>query len=182
MLRRRSIRLPAYDYTSAGAYFVTICVWGRECALGDVVDGEMGLSDLGHIVAESWAWLADHHPYVTLDAWAIMPNHMHGIIIIHDDVCRGGSRTAPTTGIGAASSADKRKPLGRLIGAFKTTSTKRINEVRGLPGTPFWQRNYYERVVRNEGELRAIREYIADNPLHWQLDRENPANERTPER
>jgi REP element-mobilizing transposase RayT len=143
---RRSIRLPEYDYASAGAYFVTICVQGGECVLGNVVAGEMQLNDRGRAAAESWAWLGDRYPYVSLDAWVVMPNHMHGIIVISDgeDAPRdargeGGSRTAPTGT--APSGAVKRKPLGRLVGAFKTVSTRRINELRDMPGTPFWQRN-----------------------------------------
>jgi REP element-mobilizing transposase RayT len=168
---RRSIRLKGYDYRSAGAYAVTTCVNGRELSLGRVVDGEMELSDLGRVAAESWTWLEEQYPYVSLDAWVVMPNHLHGIIVIHDDDGdggRGGSRTAPT----------KRKPLGRLIGAFKTVSTKRINQVRDTPGARFWQRNYYEKIIRNERQLHALRRYIMDNPRQWALDSENPASHR----
>ena len=95
-----------------------------------------------------------------------MPNHLHGIIMIRDDIRRGGSRTAPT---------EKRKPLGRLIGAFKTVSTKRINELRLTSGGPFWQRNYYEHVIRSEEELAEVREYILNNPARWNEDENNPA-------
>jgi len=84
---------------------------------------------------------------------------MHGVLII-DDPCRGCSRTAPT----------KRKSIGRLIGAFKTVSTKNINQLRSNVGTPVWQRNYYERIIRNESELDSIREYIQNNPAQWALD------------
>ena len=95
--KRRSIRVPGYDYASPGAYSVTICVRDRECLLGDVVDGTVVLNDVGRIVRDSWVWLDRHHPYVTLDEWVVMPNHLHGIIVITDDSeCRGGSRTAPT--------------------------------------------------------------------------------------
>jgi putative transposase len=158
--------------------------------LGAVVDGEMILSDHGRIAEDAWRWLAERHPYVTLDAWVVMPNHLHGIIVI-EDVSAGCSRTAPIArnvpldGRGASRSAPtesnaskERKPLGRLIGAFKTVSTKRINELRGTPGQVFWQRNYYERAIRNHRELDAIREYIANNPLHWELDQENPGSTR----
>ncbi|MBI3025425.1 MAG: transposase, partial [Candidatus Tectomicrobia bacterium] len=101
----------------------------------------------------------------------VMPNHFHGILVIHD-VRRGGSRTAPTETIAPLS--QRRKTLGRLIGAFKTISTKRINAERRTPGQMFWQRNYYEHVIRNEKEMQAIRDYIATNPLRWHLDAENP--------
>ena len=161
---RQTLRLPEYDYSQGGAYFVTICVQGRECVLGKVQDGEVCLSPLGEIAAESWAWIEAGYPQVSLDVWVVMPNHIHGIIILMTDG-RGGSRTAPTT---------KPKPLGRLIGAFKTISTKRINAMRLAPATRFWQRNFYEHVIRNESSLSRIREYIVNNPLRWELDRENP--------
>jgi len=161
---RRSIRLKGYDYTQAGAYFVTIVTQNRICLFGDIVEGEVRLSALGQIVAESWQWLAMRYEYVDLDECIIMPNHLHGIIVISDDG-RSGSPTAPTAG--------KRKPIGRLIGALKTVSTKAINEQRGTPGASVWQRNYYEHVIRNEDSLNRIREYIITNPLRWHLDREN---------
>jgi REP element-mobilizing transposase RayT len=119
-------------------------------------------------VEETWLWLADQYEFVHLDEYVIMPNHLHGIIVI-GDTCRGASRSAPTR-------VAKRKPLGRLVGAFKTVSTKRINEIRGTLGVPVWQRNYYERVIRNGEELNRVRQYIIDNPAHWEQDRENPNN------
>jgi hypothetical protein len=126
-----------------------------------------------------------------LDEWVLMPNHFHGIIVIHDvcDVvsgwdglcCRGGSRgggsrTAPTTPVAMADAIPvKQKPLGRLVGAFKTVSTKHINQIRGTPGLPVWQRNYYEHVIRNDASLNRIRRYILENPSRWGEDHENPA-------
>ena len=163
--KRRSIRLKDYDYAEAGAYFVTLCSWQRECLFGDILDGEIQLNRFGEVVADSWHWLTSQYPYVELDEWAAMPNHLHGIIVIAAD--KGGSRTAPT---------EKTKPLGRLIGAFKTVSTKQINNIRNNPGCPVWQRNYYERIIRNDTELERAREYIINNPLKWALDKENPAN------
>ena len=179
---RRSIRLKGYDYTQAGAYFVTVCAHGRECLFGEVAEGEMRLNDYGRIVASTWEWLAEQYPYVELDEWVVMPNHVHGIVVMVDDTGRGesptdedvlstrrgGSRPAPTA------DKPKRKPLGQLIGSFKTVSAKRINQMRAAPGAPVWQRNYYERIVRNERALNAIRQYIANNPLKWALDRDNP--------
>lgn len=163
-LRRRSLRLPEYDYSQSGAYFVTICVQGRECVLGEIQAGAVCLSPVGEIAANSWAWLEVGYPQISLDAWVVMPNHIHGIIALETDG-RGGSRTAPTA---------KPKPLGRLIGAFKTISTKGINALRRMPGLPFWQRGYYEHVIRDDASLNRIREYIANNPVRWELDRENP--------
>ena len=112
----------------------------------------MCVNDAGRVAAESWRWLASQYPYVTLDEWTVMPNHLHGILILTG---RGGSRTAPTV-----------KPLGRLIGAFKTVSTRRINQLRRTPGALVWQRNFWEHIVRDEPELQRIRTYIRDQTLN----------------
>ncbi len=165
---RRIIRLQGYDYSQPGAYFVTICVQNRECLFGDVRRGKMVLNELGEIVAESWQWLERQYEHVEMDEWVVMPNHLHGIMVIKD--CRGGSRTAPT-----GSDQPKRKPLGRLIGAFKTVSTKRVNEIQNTPGAKLWQRNYYEHIIRSEEDLKRIRTYLAQNPAKWEFDRENPS-------
>jgi len=170
--RRRSIRLQGYDYRQAGAYFVTICARHRDCLFGDVEDGSIRLNDAGQIVVTTWRWLERQYDDVALDAWVAMPNHLHGIIVI-TDCGRGGSRTVPTAGRTAAPTRN-RKPLGRLIGAFKTVSTKQINAMRNTPGAAVWQRNYYEHIIRNDGSLNRIREYIANNPMQWEPDRENP--------
>jgi REP element-mobilizing transposase RayT len=159
---RRSIRLKGYDYSQAGAYFLTICTQHRKCLFGEIIDGEVHLNPAGQIISDSWEWLATQYPYVDLDAWVIMPNHLHGIVVISD---QGGSRTALT---------EKRKPIGRLVGAFKTVSTKRINEFHKTPAMKLWQRNYWEHIVRNASELNRLREYIRNNPAKWALDRLNP--------
>jgi REP element-mobilizing transposase RayT len=167
---RRSIRRPGYDHSQPGAYFVTICTRNRECVLGEAVEGEVRLNEAGRVVSDTWNWLGRQYPYVEPDEWVIMPNHLHAIVIIHanpsDEPSRGGSRTAPTL--------PRRKPLGLSIGALKTVSAKRINELRGTPGAAVWQRNYFEHVLRDEEDLRRIREYIAHNPLSSEIDEENP--------
>jgi putative transposase len=124
-LNRRSIRLKEFDYSQAGAYFVTLCTKFRKPILGEIIDGTMHMNETGLIIAKTWKWLSEQYFYVKLDAWAIMPNHFHGIVFLLDDR-RGGSRTAPT----------KRKSLGHLIGAFKTVSTKQINQLHGTPVNP----------------------------------------------
>ena len=170
---RRSIRLQSYDYSWPGAYFITLCVREKECVLGDIVDGEMRLSEIGQIVTEAWLWLAERYPHLELDEWTIMPNHLHGIIVLAYDDRRGGSRSV-LQGDSRISPTDRGKPLGQLIGAFKTVSTKRINALRGTPGVPFWQRNYWEHVIRDEIDLNRIRQYIENNPRHWHEDQLNP--------
>ncbi len=155
---RRSIRLQHYDYRQAGAYFITVGTHQHVSIFGEITDDAMRLNAYGHIVVEDWCWLADHHESVELDAFVIMPNHLHGIIVISGP--EGGSRTAPT------------KPLGRIIGAFKTVSTKHVNAWRETPGATLWQRNFYEHIIRNDTDLDRIREYIASNPAHWSEDAE----------
>jgi REP element-mobilizing transposase RayT len=132
--------------------------------LGEIINGKMVLNHTGQIVCETLKWLEKQYDHVELDEWVIMPNHIHGIIVITNN-CRGGSRTAPTV---------KRKPIGRLVGAFKTVTTKHINQIRKTPGKNLWQRNYYEHVIRNEDDLQRIRKYIVENPIKWNFDRENP--------
>ena len=135
---------------------MTICTQNRECLFGEITDGKMVLNDDGRMVADSWEWLAEQYDHVSLDDCVVMPNHLHGIIVIIDGF-RGGSRTAPT---------GKRKSLGRLIGAFKTVSTKQINQIRKTPGAKLWQRNYYEHIIRDKNDLNRIRKYIVNNPLN----------------
>lgn len=160
---RRSIRLPGYDYTQPGMYYVTLRVDNRAwntrqnppARMAAIVNGGgVRLTRIGRIVARTWTWLSRHHPYVELDAWVIMPDHLHGIIVILDD------DEMPTP-------VSKRKPLGRLVGAFKTVSTKALNQLWETSGARFWQRNYYEHIVRDMGDLGRIRAYIANNPRRW---------------
>ena len=154
---RRSIRLPGYDYAQAGAYFITIVCKDRELQLEEPASRDA--------VEQSWQWLAAQYTYVELDEYVVMPNHLHGIIVIEDSV--GAVREPPLL--------RARKPLGRLIGAFKTVSTKRINRIKDTPGHAVWQRNYYEHIIRSEAELSRIRQYISENPARWSDDSENPA-------
>jgi putative transposase len=177
---RRSIRLPGYDYSKPGAYFVTICVQNRECLLGEIENKTVRLNEFGTIVRETWEWLANHYPYIRLDEFVVMPNHFHGILWIQDVSCRGGSRTASTKKQDdensieiPANNATKIKPVGRIIGAFKTVSSKQINIRRKLPGVSFWQRDFYDHIGRDENELVRIRQYIRKNPEIWDSDGEN---------
>jgi REP element-mobilizing transposase RayT len=167
---RRSIRLKGYDYTQAGVYFITICTQDRACLFGEVVGGEMRVNPLGEIVAWTWNDLPNHNPHVELDAFVVMPNHVHGIIVIVDNPVGAGSEPAPTM----AMVTIRRHGLPEIVRQFKTFSARRINALRGTPGIPVWQRNYYEHIIRDEESLKRIREYIANNPMQWALDRENP--------
>lgn len=171
--RRRSIRLKGYDYTQAGGYFITLVAHDRQCLFGEIINGEMRLNEYGAIVTEEWNHTAMIRPNVELDAFVVMPNHIHGIIMI---VCRGESQFAPTETI--EPKQPFRSPsgtIGAIIRGFKSATTKRINQSRNTPGVPVWQRNYYEHIIRNDKDLHAIQGYIVNNALQWELDRENPS-------
>jgi REP element-mobilizing transposase RayT len=164
---RQSIRLQGYDYSNQCAYFVTICTWSRENILGNVLNSAMQLTSFGEIVMKCWEELPNHYKNIELDQFVIMPNHLHGIIWINGDIAGTGFKPAPT---------DKRHGLSEIVRALKTFSSRRINKNRNISGTPVWQRNYFDRIIRNEKELTAIREYIINNPLQWELDENNPVN------
>ena len=169
--RRKQLRLKHYNYSDPGMYFVTICVHNRECLFGDIVDGEMRLNEFGQIVCDEWLKTSDIRPNVELDYFIVMPNHFHGIVRIMSDR-RGVLQYAPTSEKRAFHSPSQ--TIGAIVRGFKSATTKYINQLRGAPGVPVWQRNYYEHVIRNENELFETRKYIQDNPLKWDLDPENP--------
>ena len=161
---RRSIRLKGYDYSREGAYFVTICTQYRLCLFGEVVDGEMRLNDAGRIAEQCWLAIPNHFPHVALDAFVIMPNHIHGVLWIVGDV--GAKNFSPLPPRGTS------KTIGSVIRGFKIGVTKWFRENTDI--YTVWQRNYYEHIIRTEDALHRIRRYIATNPLRWHLDRENP--------
>jgi REP-associated tyrosine transposase len=151
---RRSMRLAGYDYSQAGAYFVTICTHDRIPLFGEVIDDAVRLSPNGIVVMATRGGLSVHYPNLDLDAFIVMPNHIHGIIVLAD-----------------VSSA--RHGLPEIVRGFKTFSARSINELRRTRGTPLWQRGYYEHVIRIEKALNRVRSYIAENPRRWADDPEN---------
>ena len=183
---RQSRRLDDWDYTQAAAYFVTICTRDRVCLFGEVETGRMGLNRYGRIAAEEWRRTANLRDSVALDAFIVMPNHVHGIIVIQTDgnggpdVLRGDTArrvaTATTTD-GAGSSSDRQcgRPqagsLGTIVGAYKSAVTRCINQHRSVSGESVWQRNYHDHIIRNDEEWRRIRQYIRTNPARWHCDR-----------
>jgi REP element-mobilizing transposase RayT len=157
---RRSIRLVGYDYAQSGVYFVTLVTHGRELLFDDPV--------LRRVAETMWRRIPEHASHVTLDEWVVMPNHLHGIIVIEVPVGECPNRAGDPLGPPAGS-------LGAVVGNYKSVTTRRINHIRKTLGVPVWQRNYYERVIRNQRELEATRRYVIDNPLYWNEDRKNPA-------
>lgn len=150
---RKRQRLAGFDYALPGPYFVTICTADRACLLGSIADGAMIASDCGAIVERVWHGLPEHFTGLSLDAFVLMPNHVHGILSWQD-------------GLG------HRLPL--IIGNFKTWSARQVNHQRATPGRALWQRGFYEHIIRNDTDLDRIRTYIAENPVRWDLDPENP--------
>ncbi len=157
---RRSIRLKGYDYSQSGAYFVTICTHNR----GLLFEEE----EVKKILDKEWLNTGRIRQNVILDEFVVMPNHLHGIIMITQGV--GAYCDTPLQNRFKSPS----KTVGAIIRGFKSTTTRQINLFHKTPGIPIWQRNYYDHIIRNEYELNKIREYIKNNPLKWSLDRENP--------
>lgn len=178
---RRSIRLKGYDYRQPGAYFVTICTYRWQSLLGKVIDGEMVLNSVGRIVEKEWLKAAVVRSNVTLDEFVIMPNHLHGIIVMGDSNVGATCQVDPTRAHSVICASDTKRAkgpkagsLGAIIGQFKRTATLRINRLRGTRRKPVWQRNYYEHVIRSDESLNRIRAYIHYNPARWDLDKYNP--------
>ncbi len=144
--KRRRLPLADYDYAQTGAYFVTICTRSHANLFGAVLDGEMVRNDAGETVARCWDEIPRHFPEVELDAFVVMPNHVHGVLMLADEPVRAGHA----------------RPLHVIVGSFKSAVSRRLGSV--------WQRSYWERVVRSENELDQIRDYIEDNPLRWPVD------------
>ena len=167
---RKSVRLLHYDYSQAGAYFITICVKDREPLFGSVSEDAVNLSQFGHVVEEEWNKTAVIRNNVEIDEYVVMPNHFHGIVVLKDFE-RSDSRKehfgAPVAG-----------SLSTIVRLFKQACTVHINKLRDTPHAPLWQRSYYEHIVRNDKDLQRVREYIVNNPLQWSIDEENPKNSR----
>lgn len=175
MHHRRSVRLQGYDYSQVGAYFVTVCTQARAFLFGDVVDGVMRVNDAGRMVEQCWLAVSNHFPHVDLDAFVVMPNHVHGIIVITDRAV-GAKNVSPLPGDNTAErrpSGAPSKSIGSIVRGFKIGVTKWFRKNTATPAV--WQRNYYEHIIRDEESLIRIRQYILDNPARWAFDRENPA-------
>jgi len=175
---RRSIRLNSYDYRQSGSYFITVCTHDRKCFFGTVDGREMQLNDVGQMVKSTWQELPSRFSSVWLDEFTVMPNHIHGVILVGAQFIAPKLTASQDFGILNPGTLERgainRAPtLGKIVRAYKARSTRLIRRM----ATPdfAWQRNYYEHVVRDEKSLNRIREYILTNPARWDSDRENPA-------
>ena len=172
--RRRVLRLPDFDYTQDGAYFITIVTQGRRCLLGRIEDSEIHLSDAGSLIENAWIRLPERFPSVAIDQFVVMPNHLHGILTIEEGTDHVG---APL--VGACPPCEDQEislpALGDIVGAFKSfTTVEYIRGVKEAQWPPFegklWQRNYYEHIIRDEDALNDIRKYVVENPARWADD------------
>jgi putative transposase len=175
---RRSTRLKDYDYSREGAYFITICAQNRKSFFGEIIEGEMLLNDAGSMIREWWLRLSDKCQLVETDEYVIMPNHLHGIVLI---VGADQRVRPPKNNEGEHVGSPLRPSLSQVIQWFKTMTTN--DYIKGVKnkGWPafegrLWQRNYYDHIIRNESELNQIRRYIIDNPEAWELDKYHPSN------
>ncbi len=170
---KKQFRLPHYDYSSDGFYFVTVCTKNRKEFFGEIKNNIMGLNEIGCLAAKFWQEIPNHFENVNLDIWQIMPNHLHGIVIIGCDNSVGTRdlaflRNETTNKFGPLI----KNSLSSIIHGFKS-SVKRWCNQNGYQNFA-WQPRFHERVIRNDNELNRIREYIIYNPQKWEFDRNNP--------
>lgn len=183
---RRSIRLRGYGYTQPGSYFVTMVTHRRAPLFGEIAGGKMRLNDWGKIAAECWLAIPDHYDHVGLDEFTVMPNHIHGIILISENGIKMANNVGATLWV-APTKTDPNgnhpsrggkitiaaNSIGSMVGQYKSIAAKRINTARGTPAMAVWQRNYWEHIIRNDTELARIRGYIRNNPMRWEMDTKN---------
>jgi len=180
--RIESTRLPDYDYSKPGGYFVTICTQNKTHCFGEIDNGKMILNEYGKIVENCWKKIPEHFTHITLDYFVIMPNHTHGIIIINPVETQHAASLHKQNKISVetqhAASLQNTNKLGCLVSgslpviirSFKSACSKQINTLRNSTNPPIWQPRFYEHIIRNEKSLLKIREYITNNPLNWELD------------
>ncbi len=178
---RQSYRLKSYDYSSQGAYFITITTHDREYVFGDIQNGKMELNGYGQILQEIWNHLPRYFPSIDLDEFIIMPNHIHGIISVGAPFMAPFHDMAPLIGINEGVIKDHgvmpdtgaincAPTVGRVIRYFKAKTAYSIHQLD--PSISVWQRNYYDRIIRTNRELEHVRQYIRDNPKNWGQDPE----------
>jgi len=171
--RVESARLRDWDYRSRGWYFVTICARNRDCVFGDVVNGEMYLSRLGQITEAHLQSLQIHYNNVQVDAHVVMPNHLHAIVAIGGERCFSPhpKLTSPSPVASSLPASPKAGSLSAIIRSFKAGVTSRCCEL-GLT-QPIWQPRFYDRLLRSDAVIDAVRDYIRNNPANWAQDTEN---------
>ena len=171
--QRKRLRWSEHDYSAPAMYFVTTCVHDRACLFGEVIGDNVRRTPYGDAVETCWRAIPDHFRHAALDVWVTMPNHFHGILTVV-----GAEHARPDPEQARPDQSHSRPghpPVSIVVRSFKSAVTKRINELRGTPGTVVWQRSFHEHVIRDHADLIRIRNYIADNPAQWAYDDENPS-------
>lgn len=166
---RHSLRLQNYDYAQAGMYFVTICTFQRAHVLGQMREDAVNLNAIGHMVHEVWAALPARYLGVDIGDFIVMPNHVHGIVVLTESG-EGGQARGP----------DPTMSLPQVIHRFKSFTTSRYRAMNAdqppnVESRKLWQRSCHDHIIRDDSDLTRIRQYIHDNPLQWHLDADNPA-------
>ncbi len=157
----KASRIPEYDYSQPGAYFVTIMTHDRKPIFGRIINGDMELNGIGKMVKEVWMAIPDHFPNVELGEFVIMLNHVHGIISITVEATHASPLPRISKGPMPGS-------IGAIIGSFKSAATRNFHKIQNSHENSLWQQNYYEHVIRNERDYQAIYEYILANPINWE--------------
>ena len=169
--RHNSLRLEDVDYNQPGAYFITITTSQRNPLLGKIYDGQMVCSSSGSLVWDVWRSLPRRYLDISIDAAVVMPDHFHGLIVVHDSV----GAIYPDHPVGAIHESPLLRgnmTLSLIVGYFKMNSAKKINALRGTPGQKIWRRGYYDHILRDDKDYDALTEYILSNPQNWLLNKE----------
>ena len=175
--RRNNNRIPQHDYSKPGHYFVTICTQNRREMFGAIINNQMILNNTGCMVNSWWRKMFVKYKNISMNAYIVMPNHIHGIIHI---VGAGSPRPCDDIACDGIGRGNRAPTIGHMVAYFKYQSTKQINKSRNTPGKQIWQRNYYDHIIRNDRSLYRTRQYIKTNPFTWEYDRENPNNRLAP--
>ena len=172
----KSLRFPYRDYAGHGTYFVTICTHDRMACLGNIVEGNVQLTPIGEIVRECWLQIPEHNPQAILHASVVMPNHTHGLIQLTPAAGAPSKPDATRRGFGP----DSVPPgsLSSVVRSFKSAATRLSRARLGASGE-LWEWNFFERVIRSGKEFDDTTQYIIENPLKWELDKENPDPAKT---
>jgi REP element-mobilizing transposase RayT len=172
--RISSTRLPNWDYSDGGYYFITICIKNKEECFGEIINNEINLTEIGRIAKKCWLEIPNHFPFVELDEFVIMPNHVHGIVIIRNNMHNVETQNFASLQTESIKPQNKFGPqsknLASIIRGFKIGVKKYviINKINFA-----WQSRFYDHIIRNEKEFYRIRKYIKDNPINWEADRNN---------
>jgi len=171
---RRSLRLRKHHYARGGVYFVTLCARERECLFGEITGVEMRLSDCGKIIRDEWLHTETTRQNVLLDAYVIMPNHIHGVIILTSGIA--AEKRRPTWFNADLERARAAVPdsVAAVLTQFKSITTQRIRALTEARTETVWQDQHTEQRIWSEQILERIREYIASNPTLWDQDENNP--------